>query len=312
MKVNCPNLENRNRKYQGKSLSNFSSTKAFIRTLFQPYTSPYVLMLIFVVLKDFFLLQLHQKFHLSKRPVINVDTEIDKKIPFSPEHVKTYISFIDYFIKPADMLEKRMGYKYASQYVCLYLKFLSTLYKNSASIYRHCMTTTTRPKYLKTQRFRAIHFFDPHLLCVPSLHVAISAGVYAWFRQFFQLNILPQEDAQMYLAEIKAHAISIVESVLFVKQHSVNCIPLALYMLTSTMNKSFFSIEDAIEFIESLFLNSTEISPENRKEIIDYFIYMYDRALLESKYSANWQSCILHWLSDFAKNTGQNINLRTE
>ena len=62
-------------------------------------------MLIFVVLKDFFLLQLHQKFHLSKRPVINVDTEIDKKIPFSPEHVKTYISFIDYFIKPADMLE---------------------------------------------------------------------------------------------------------------------------------------------------------------------------------------------------------------
>ena len=303
------NLEKRNIKYNEKSLSYFSSIKGFFRTIIKPYTAIYVWKLIFIVLRDFFFLQLNQKFHITKRPVINVDTEIDKKIPFSPEHVKTYISFIDYFIRPVDMIEKRLGYKYSSQYVCLYLKFLSTLYKNSASIYRFCMTTTTRPNYLKTQRFRAIHFFDPHLLCVPSLHVAISAGVYAWFKQFFQLEIIPEKDSQMYLEEIRTHAVAIVESVLFVKQHSVNCIPLALYMLTSTMSKSFFSIEDALELIESLFLTTSEISPENRKEIIDYFIYMYDRALLESKYSADWQSCIQHWLTDFAKNTGQNLNL---
>ena len=40
--------------------------------------------------------------------------------------------------------------------------------------------------------------------------------------------------------------------------------------------------DTAIDFIESLFLDSPEISPENRKEIIEYFLYMYDRALLES------------------------------
>ena len=68
----------------------------------------------------------------------------------------------------------------------------------------------------------------------------------------------------------------------------------------------------AYDFIECLFKDSTEISEEDRKEIIDYFIYMYDRALLESKYSANWQDCIQHWLIDFANSTGQNINLPHE
>ena len=312
MKEQSYNIEKLNLKYNGKPLHCFSAPKAFFSTLFYPQTAGSVWKLIFTVLKDFFFLQLHQKFHFTKRPIINVDTEIDKKIPFSPEHVKTYLSFIEFFIRPIDMMEKRMGYKRASQYVCLYLKFLSRIYKNAASIYRFCMTTTSRPKYYKNQKFRAIHFFDPHLLCVPSLHVAISAGVYAWFKQFFQMEIIPKADADLYLSEIKADALSIVESVLFVKQHSVNCIPLALYMLSSTMNKSFFSAQDAIDFIENLFLDSPELSAQERTDIIEYFIYMYDRALLESKYSADWQNCIRHWLVDFAKATGQNVNLCAE
>ena len=303
-------MKNKNKKEI--SLKHYSAPRAFFRSILLPYTSGSVWKLIFTVLKDFFFLQLHQKFHFTKRPIINVDTEIDKKIPFRPEQVKTYLSFIDFFIRPVDMMEKRLGYKKSSQYVCIYLNFLSKIYKNAASIYRFCMTTTSRPKYYKNQKFRAIHFFDPHLLCVPSLHVAISAGVYAWFQQFFKIENFPQEEADIYLSEIKKDATSIVESVLFVKQHSVNCIPLALYMLSSTMGKSFFSVQDAIAFIENLFLNSEEISPEDRADIIEYFIYMYDRALLESKYSSDWQNCIRHWLIDFAKATGQNINLSAE
>ena len=291
-----------------KSLENFSAPKAFFRSILLPLTTGSVWKLIFTVLKDFFFLQLNQKFHFTKRPILNVDTEIDKKIPFRPEHVKTYLSFIDFFIRPVDMMERRLGYKKASQYVCLYLNFIARIYKNAASIYRFCMTTTSRPKYYKTQKFRAIHFLDPHLLCVPSLHVAISAGVYAWFKQFFKTEVLPQDEAEIYLSEIKEKAVAIVESVLFVKQHSVNCIPLALYMLSSTMSKSFFSAQDAIDFIESLFLDSDEICEQDRNEIIEYFIYMYDRALLESKYSADWQNCIRHWLMDYAAQTGQKLS----
>ena len=57
----------------------------------------------------------------------------------------------------------------------------------------------------------------------------------------------------------------------------------------------------AIDFIDKLFVTATEIDEATRTEIIDYFYYMYDRALLESKYSSNWQLCIQHWLDDFAE-----------
>ena len=286
---------------QHKPISHYSAVAPFFYMPVMPCTARYAWKYIFTILKDFFILQHLQKFHFTKRRIINVDTEIDDKIPFVPQRVFAYLGFVGYFVRPMDMLKRRLGIKKAAPYLCLYLKFLTSVYKNASSIYRFTMTTTTRPRYLKTQKFRAIHFFDPHLLCVPSIHVAISAGVLAWFRQFFKLGLFNEEEVNAFQQEIEAQAIAIVESVLFVKQHSVNCIPLALYMLSSTMNKSFFSPKDAIDFIDNLFVTATEIDEATRVEIIDYFYYMYDRALLESKYSSNWQLCIQHWLDDFAE-----------
>ena len=284
-----------------RPISSFSSVAPYLYMPLYPRTARHAWTYIFTILRDFFILQHLQRFHITKRRVINVDTAIDEKIPFVPQRIFVYLSFVSFFVKPIDMLKRTLGLKKAAPYLCIYLKFLTSVYKNASSIYRYTMTTTTRPRYLKTRKFRTIHFFDPHLLCVPSIHVAISAGVLAWFRQFFKIGLFSKEDADAYLEEIKAQAIAIVESVLFVKQHSVNCIPLALYMLTSTMNKSFFSAQDAIDFIDCLFVNAKEIDSATRTEIIEYFYYMYDRALLESKYSSDWQLCIQHWLEDFAR-----------
>ena len=296
------------KKSQSKKLSSYSAVAPFFYLTTRPSTAAYAWKFIFTIIRDFFILQHLQKLHFTKRRVINVDTEIDDKIPFVPQRIFAYLGFVNFFIRPMDMLRRRLGYKKAAPYLCLFLKFLTQIYRNAASIYRFSMTTTSRPRYLKTHNFRTIHFFDPHLLCVPSIHVAISAGTLAWFRQFFMLGLFPEEDANNYLDEIKKQAVSIVESVLFVKQHSVNCIPLALYMLSSTMNKSFFSPKDAIDFIDCLFVDASEIDEATRKEIIDYFYYMYDRALLESKYSADWQLCIQHWLDDFAEAQSKKKN----
>jgi len=294
-------------KFAATPIKDFSPVAPFFFLTLRPCTAKKAWTFIFTIIKDFFLLQHLQKLHITKRPVVNVDTEIDEKIPFTPDYVNTYLGFVQFFIKPMDMLKKRLGYKKAAPYLCLYLKFLTHIYKQASSIYRFCMTTTTRPHFLKNRKFRTIHFFDPHLLCVPSIHVAISAGSYAWFSQLFKTGILPQEEAEFRLKEIKKQAIAIVESVLFIKQHSVNCIPLALYMLSSTMYKSFFTIQDSINFIDDLFLETPEISPEVRSEIIEHFYYLYERSLLESKYSANWEECIQHWLMDFAAATGQKL-----
>lgn len=283
-----------------KPINRYSAVAPFFYMPLMPCTARYAWKYIFTILRDFFILQHLQKFHFTKRRIINVDTDIDDKIPFVPQRVFDYLGFVGYFVRPIDMLKKRLGIRNAAPYLCLYLKFLTSVYKNASLIYRFTMTTTTRPKYLKNHKFRTIHFFDPHLLCVPSIHVAISAGVLAWFRQFFKLGLFSQEETSAFIEELKVQAVAIVESVLFVKQHSVNCIPLALYMLSSTMNKSFFSAQDAIDFIDSLFVTATEIDAATKKEIIDYFYYMYDRALLESKYSSDWQLCIQHWLDEFA------------
>lgn len=290
-----------------RPISSFSASAPFFSLGTKPCTARYAWTYIFTILKDFFFLQILQKLHLTRRPVINVETALDDKIAFRPEHVKVYLGFVQFFMKPMDMLEKQLGFKKAAPYNCLYLKFLTRIYKNAASIYSYCMTTTSRPKYYKSHKFRTIHFFDPHLLCVPSIHVAIAAGVTAWFKQCFKLGILPEEDQKEYMKELQTQATEIVESVLFIKQHSVNCIPLALYMLSSTMNKSFFSAQDATDFIDRLFRNSTEIEPEIKKEITEHFYYMYERTLLESRFSANWQNCIRHWLCDYAAQTGQKL-----
>ena len=293
--------QNRSTRTIHKPLSHYSAVAPFFYMPLNPYTARYAWKYIFTILRDFFILQHLQKFHFTKRRIINVYTDIDDKIPFVPQRVFAYLGFVGFFVRPMDMLKRRLGIKKAAPYLCLYLKFLTNVYKNASSIYRFTMTTTTRPRYLKTHNFRTIHFFDPHLLCVPSIHVAISAGVLAWFRQFFKLGLFDEEEVQAFTEELQKQAVAIVESVLFVKQHSVNCIPLALYMLSSTMNKSFFSPKDAIDFIDKLFLTATEIDEATRAEIIDYFYYMYDRALLESKYSSNWQLCIQHWLDEFAE-----------
>lgn len=297
---------------QHRPINSFSCVAPYFYMPLYPGTAKHAWKYIFTILKDFFILQHLQKFHITKRRVINVDTAIDEKIPFVPQKIFVYLSFVSFFVRPIDMLKHNLGLKKAAPYLCVYLKFLTSVYRNAASIYRYTMTTTSRPRYLKTHKFRTIHFFDPHLLCVPSIHVAISAGLYAWFRQFFKTGLFSNEEAEAYLNEIKKQALAIVESVLLVKQHSVNCIPLALYMLTSTMNKSFFSAQDAIDFIDSLFIDSTEIDQATRKEIIEYFYYMYDRALLESKYSSDWRLCIQHWLEDFAKEQNKTVKVQNQ
>ena len=295
------------KKYSDIPLYSFSSVWPFFFLPFRFRTFKNSWAFIGTVLKDFFFLQWSKKLHLRKIPVIKVDTDIDDVIPFSPDHVSDYMSFIPFFIKPFDMLKCCLGYKKAADAMNGYLKFLKDIYHNASKIYRFCMSTTLRPKYLKKQKFRAIHFFDPHLLCVPSIHVAIAAGTYFWFAQLFKTSILSQQEAEKRLGEIKKQAVAIIESVLFVKQHSVNCVPMALYMLSSTMDKSFLSPEDASSFINELFKTSDEITLVNKIKITEHFNYMYERAFLESKYSNDWETSIKHWLITHAQESGQEI-----
>ena len=299
--------QKRDKKYSQKSTWDFSSVKPFFYMLLRPRTFISAWKFIFSILRNFFLIQQMQVFHITHRPVINVQNALDDKIPFEPDKVNTYLGFVAFFIKPLDMLQKRLGYVKAAPYLRQHVKHLAAAYKNASSIYRYSMTTTNRPDYNENVAFKTIHAADPHLLCVPSLHVAICIVIYSCYKAFFKEGILPEEEAQRRLNEIKLRAIAIIESVLFVKQHSVNCIPTAFYMVNAVFGEDFFSAEEAISFFDDIFANSLEITSQVKQEIYEYFTLLFERNFLENSFNDKWQDSIKRWLKDYARQTGQEL-----
>jgi hypothetical protein len=258
------------------------------------------------VIANFVNIQQLQKKHITNIPVIYVDTKLDDKIPFTPEKVKKYLDFVPYFITPCSMLIKRFGLKKARLLCADYLDFIANLYKSAGSIYKYCLTTTHRPEYLEMKEFRFIHKNDPHYLCVPSLHISIITGCYTYFRDLFEREHFTQLEKDRWNKELYRNALAIGESVLYVKQHSVNCIPAALYMMTA-LYSSQFTTYDAVDFINNLFIYDKRLSLQDRAEIANHINFMYERLLLEGAYCDDWQEPIKHWLRTYAALTGQSF-----
>lgn len=197
----------------------------------QPRTTAAAVRFVGTVLKDFFALQFAVRLGLRRIPVVNVDHPIDERIPFEPGRIGTYLDFIPSWIRPLGWIGRRFGARAFATYAVEYLGLIERCYREAAEVYRAGMTTTRRPRYYKG-RFLAIHLFDPHLLCVPSLHVMIVALTWTFFRRAFAELGLGASEREALDAELFGGAVDITESVLYIKQHSVNCVPAALYAMT--------------------------------------------------------------------------------
>ena len=81
-----------------RSISSFSSVAPYLYMPLYPRTARHAWTYIFTILRDFFILQHLQRFHITKRRVINVDTAIDEKIPFVPQRIFVYLSFVSFFV----------------------------------------------------------------------------------------------------------------------------------------------------------------------------------------------------------------------
>ncbi|MCK9171562.1 MAG: hypothetical protein M0P01_14220 [Treponema sp.] len=278
--------------------------------LTMPFTKPTCTAYINLVRKvyaNFVKIQKQEKKHKIHIPIIYIDSEIDDKIPFTPEKVDTYLKFVNYFVRPISMLVTRFGLRRAAPICAEYINLIASLYQDAGTIYKYCLTTTHRPVYKKDRRFRFIYKNDPHYLCVPSLHICIVTGCYAFFRNLFKKEHFTPQEQDLWNKELYEDAVAIGESVLFVKQHSVNCIPAALYMMT-TLHGDLFTTYDSVEFINSLFAGDTTITPENRIQINSHINFMYERLLLESTCCDTWQEPVRHWLRIYAKQTNQPLD----
>lgn len=300
-------LENKRiAKYATKPLAEFSCPKSVVTMVLFPSTSFWSVHFTMTTVRKFFLLQWKQKHHLTHYPIINVESDLDYKIPFTPSKIYVYMDFSAFFCRPLGMLYHRLGMAKSTKFSNNFFKFLTHMYNCAYDIYTFSMTTTNRPDYEEMPQFVTIHKNDPHYLCVPSLHVTIACGTYIFHKHYLS-TVLPEEEAAPRIEEIRQEAAAIVESVLFVKQHSVNCVPAALYMLTATMPEDFFPKETALEFIDMLFQNPDDLSPEIAEETRNHFKTVYNQFYEENKKCGKWQEPVKNWLINHAKKTNQKL-----
>ncbi|MDR0730525.1 MAG: hypothetical protein LBF63_02580 [Treponema sp.] len=210
---------------------------------------------------------LARRFNMAGRiPVSTVDHELDGLIPFSPGWVTVYLDFVGLWVRMLGSLLERFG-KRSWDAAAGFLDTMADLYRFAAMVYQKNLSTTARPFYIRRFRFLVIHLFDPHLMCIPSLHVMVVILTYTRFRRFLaelgggEMDRREMDRREMdggeaagslAAEECRRRALDITEAILYVKQHSVNCVAAAMYAMTC-FDRAQFPPEEAEDFVSGLF-----------------------------------------------------------
>jgi hypothetical protein len=252
------------------------------------------------IFKNFFLLQYMQAF-FKRRPVSKADHELDALIPFTPRKVHTYLDFVGFWVRSIGFLMRHYGDASLPGVKEIILS-IGLLYQKAAEIYGVNFSTTRRPKYYATFRFLVIHAFDPHLMCIPSLHVMVVIRTYTLFRELLS-RLGGKETFGAQINEMRRGALEITEAVLFIKQHSVNCIPAAMYAMT-TLDNTLFNEEEARRFGSELFtLSPVLIKGDGAQRIREYILKLYRRFMSEGNTADSWKAPLLGFLTELPAHT---------
>ncbi|MBU0937063.1 MAG: hypothetical protein KKC64_15720 [Spirochaetes bacterium] len=244
-------------------------------------------------LVDFFGVQWHERVSPRRTAISSVDHELDSLVPFAPGYVGIYMDFIPFWIRTAAWLRFYYGKK-ADRETAGFVRGIASLYRIAASVYYARLSTTKRPFYVKRPRFALIHLTDPHYACVPSLHVMIV--VYAWLS--FRAIVRRHEDDGLLrprILELRAGAMAITESILYVKQHSVNCISAALYVI-AILFPGLLPQEEAELFISELFLTQPKPLAADAAVIRAHILHLFRRFMNEGRAAADWRKPLLDFL----------------
>jgi hypothetical protein len=252
------------------------------------------------IVRDFFLLQYRAVLFPKRIPVSQSDHPLDGYIPFNPRWVVTYLSFVSYWIRIAGFILACRG-EDSVETARRFIESIGNLYEFAAQIYRKNLSTTRRPRYLKRFRFLIIHLFDPHLMCIPSLHVMIAIRGYTAFRAMtakLEASPLLKETAD----KLRRQALDITQAVLYVKQHSVNCISAAMYAM-SRFEAAQFPPDEAEAFVNSLFCSGginpggAEIRKEDIPIVRTHILGLYRSFLKEGKEDDDWRTPLFRFLA---------------
>jgi hypothetical protein len=240
---------------------------------------------------NFFYRQYHAAFFRGRIPVSPVDHPLDGRIPFTPSWVGVYLDFVAFWIRALGFLlrvYRRRGTGAAKGF----LNGMGRLYAFAAEVYMKNLSTTRRPRYYGRPRFLLIHAVDPHLMCVPSLHVMVVIWTYTEFARIVR-SLGDGERFAPQIGEIKRGALAITEAILFVKQHSVNCIAASLYAM-GRFDGALFPPAEAEDFVSRIFTGG--IAAEDGELIRNHIRDLYRRFVREGRNGGPWDEPLVNFL----------------
>jgi hypothetical protein len=242
---------------------------------------------------NFFFRQFRAALFPGRIPVSPVDHPLDEKIPFNPSWVGIYLDFIAFWVRSLGFLRyqyQRRGIKSALSFI----KTIGRLYSFAAETYTKNLSTTNRPRYLARPRFLLIHAVDPHLMCIPSLHVMVVISTYTQFQTMLR-SLGDGERFALQIEEVRRGALNITEAILYVKQHSVNCIAAAMYAMTR-FDPALFPKAEGLDFASRLFITAKNPGPADAEVIRGHIRDLY-LAFLEAGNSAEtWEEPLVNFL----------------
>ena len=283
-----------------EKIANVSVPLTCVRVLMNPHLRITALRCVASIFRNFFLLQYKHSFLSGRVPVTKVDHALDSKIPFMPDKVNIYLDFVAFWVRTVGYLMKHCNHR-ALEPVRNFLQTMGELYTWAAEVYRKNLSTTERPFYIKKPRFLLIHMVDPHLMCIPSLHVMIVIRTYTLFGEILK-TLGEEERFTSQFEELRLGALAITEAVLYVKQHSVNCISAAMYAATR-FNPSLFPPDEAEHFASNIFAQQSNcgVNEENGRGIREHILSLYHRFLTEGEAARDWTEPLLGFLKELSQ-----------
>ncbi|MBN2873935.1 MAG: hypothetical protein JXM71_02475 [Spirochaetales bacterium] len=260
------------------------------------------LSLIMVVAKRFFIDQFTYKLFPGSVPIKNIEHPLDEAIPVRYETAALYLSFVRLWVSSLSYFRSRVGASFDSS-VIDFLAGIKRCYIDASSVYGRCLTTTKRPDRAPNPRLALVYAVDPHLFCVPSLHVLIVCYTYAKLDQLLGRMGLRDEYCRE-LTVLRKRALAITESVLYVRQHSINCIPTALFMLSEILPA--YDDAEARSFISCLFADDAGVHPGIRGLIQAYMKNLYDTTGTRGVSDEDPYEGIVRFLRDYDVQTVYN------
>jgi hypothetical protein len=214
-------------------IGSIPSYKPVLMIMGQPRLLMRGLSLAWHALYHFFLPQFQTRLMPWLRPVAVLGHPLDRQIPFRPREVHTYLGYMSFWLKSLRLLYDLLG-RAALPHIRRSFDQACLLYREAGGIYRRCQsTTTTRPAMPLSLYFVAIRLFDPHLHCIPSLHILmICCNRHQLAEIFSRQNRLNAEGLEA-LREAEEQAVRVTEAILSVKQHSLVDIAPSLFLLTA-------------------------------------------------------------------------------